>query len=146
MGKRSEHHQSAVLAVLKARRAPLSAYEVLDALNTSERPLAPTTVYRALSALLERGQIHRLESRNAFVACQGACREASQGGSEDGSQDACATILAVCDGCGAVEETVSTDVNAALSQATGRTGFTASRHVIELIGRCAACDAAGASQ
>lgn len=133
MGKRSEHHQSAVLAVLQTQRSPVSAYEVLEALSTSERSLAPTTVYRALNALLARGKIHRLESRNAFVACQGGC-------------GAGATILAVCDGCGAVEETVSKDVFAALSDAADQTGFTASRHVIELIGRCAACDGAGASQ
>lgn len=128
MGKRAESLRTDVLALLSAQRAPLSAYDVLDALSTDGRRLAPTTIYRALAALVESGSVHRLESRNAFVACQRRCAGR-------------ASVLAICEACGAVEETVSKDVMAALATVAGETGFTASRHVVEVIGQCAACSA-----
>lgn len=128
MGQRAETTQEAVLTLLKAQRAPLSAYDVLEALRRDGRRLAPTSVYRALTALIDNGAVHRLESRNAFVACRsaGAAHEA---------------ILSVCEECGAVEETICSSVLTALSRAAGRSGFAPSRHVIEVFGRCAACEA-----
>ena len=36
--------------------------------RTPSRP-APITIYRALDFLRENGLVHRIESRNAFVAC-----------------------------------------------------------------------------
>src|SRR6202022_2445950 len=58
-----------VLAALAASHKPLGAYEVIDRLaDRGPRP-APITVYRALDFLLANGLVHRIESRNAFVAC-----------------------------------------------------------------------------
>lgn len=130
MAKRSEKLQADTLALLKAERRPLSAYDILEALRSDERRLAPITIYRALSALVETGAVHRIESQNAFVACQTACGD-------------CASIMSICDHCGAVEETASRDVLTALSKAIGANGFAATRHVIEVLGRCAACGSAG---
>lgn len=130
MGKRAETMQAAVLAALQSRGAPLSAYQILEILQQGGRRLAPTTIYRALAALTAERKIHRLETRNAFVACRGGCGDA-------------ATILAVCDECGAVEETMSEDVLAALSSITGAKGFAPSRHVIEITGQCAECGPRG---
>lgn len=134
MGKRAEAMQAAVLAHLRTQRAPQSAYDVLDALRKDARRLAPTTIYRALAALVESGAVHRLESRNAFVACtrQGA-----------NPADDHAAILSICDDCGCVEETLSKDVLVAVSTVAGQSGFAPTRHVIEVIGQCAACGAAG---
>ena len=126
MGKRAEKLQAEILALLQAGRAPLSAYDVLEALRNDDWQLAPTTVYRALAALIESGTVHRLESRNAFVACQ-----------HEGDEHS--AILSFCNDCGAVEETVSKDVLTALRDAAGGTGFAPSRHVIEVLGQCAAC-------
>ena len=126
MGKRGEKLQASVLALLKTQPTPLSAYDILDALKDDNTRLAPTTIYRALAALIESGQIHRLESCNAFIACK--C-----------GVDAHTAILSICDQCGAVEETISKDVLAALANAVREIGFAPSRHVIEVLGRCAAC-------
>lgn len=129
MRKRSEMLQAAMLKLLRAQRAPLSAYDILNALKRDDQRLAPTTIYRALAVLVESGQAHRLESRNAFVACR--CEDEQH-----------AAILSICNDCGAVEETVSTDALAAVSNVARQTGFAPSRHVIEVLGRCAACVAA----
>ena len=57
-----------VLEALLASHKPLGAYEIIERLADKRRP-APITVYRALDFLRDNGLVHRIESRNAFVAC-----------------------------------------------------------------------------
>ena len=56
-------------AGLLSSHRPLGAYEVIDELAKSMLRPAPITVYRALDFLMENGLVHRIESRNAFLAC-----------------------------------------------------------------------------
>jgi Fur family zinc uptake transcriptional regulator len=128
MSKRGEKMQADVLAVLRRRGGPLSAYEVLDALRENHPKIAPPTIYRALAALTERGRVHRLESMNAYIACQ--CDLHMQ-----------ASILSICGDCGTVEESVAPDLLEELSSVAGKSGFQPSRHVIEIHGLCASCGA-----
>src|SRR5206468_3805443 len=58
-----------VLAALLVSHRPLGAYEIMDRLAPEGPRPAPITVYRALDFLRENGLVHRIESRNAFVAC-----------------------------------------------------------------------------
>ena len=120
--------QMDVLAILRRCARPLSAYDVLDAMRESHPRIAPPTIYRALAALTERGQVHRLESMNAFIACQ--CDRHVQ-----------ASILSICDDCGTVEESMAPDLLDELSSVAGKSGFQPARHVIEIHGRCASCGA-----
>ena len=126
MGKRGEKMQAEVLAVLRRRRGPMSAYDVMGELREANPKIAPPTIYRALAALTERGRVHRLESLNAYIACQ--C---------DRHQHA--TILSICDDCGTVEESVAPDLLKELSNIIGKSGFAPMRHVIEVHGLCASC-------
>ena len=57
-----------VLQALLSSHRPLGAYEVIDELAKSMPRPAPITVYRALDFLMENGLVHRIESRNAFLA------------------------------------------------------------------------------
>ena len=129
MSERRHRMQAQVLAVLRSRRLPMSAYEVLRCLREVRPRLAPPTIYRALAALSERGKVHRLESLNAFIACQ--C---------DRHHDA--SILSICTDCGAVEENLSIDLVTTLSSIAGKSGFAPMRHVIEVHGQCASCGSA----
>ena len=124
--------QAEVLEVLRQHGGPLSAYQLLDMLRAHHPKIAPPTVYRALATLIERGQIHRLESLNAYMACQ--CDGHDHG-----------AVLSICDDCGAVGESIAPKIVADLSTLIGATGFAAARHVIEIHGRCADCDT-GSSQ
>ena len=56
-----------VLEALAASHKPLGAYDIMDAVG-GPRP-APITVYRALEFLIALGLVHRIASRNAFLAC-----------------------------------------------------------------------------
>ena len=132
MGKRGEEIQTAVLAILRTSDCPHSAYDLLESLKDTYPKIAPPTVYRALAALVERGQIHRLESLNAYIACQ----------SEAHHQ---ASVLSICEDCGAVEENFEPDIVSRLSAALRKSGFSAQRHIIEVNGICESCRPAQAT-
>ena len=126
MGKRGEEMQTAVLAILRASDCPHSAYELLESLKDTYPKIAPPTVYRALAALVERGQIHRLESLNAYLACQIEAHHQ-------------ASVFSICEDCGVVEENFEPDIFSRLSSALQKSGFSAQRHIIEVNGICANC-------
>ncbi len=62
-------NQQEILSCLRAAKQPLGAYAILDRVRGAGIA-APTTVYRALNDLIGFGLVHRLESWNAFVACE----------------------------------------------------------------------------
>src|SRR3954467_12679798 len=69
-----------VLQALLSSHRPLGAYEVIDELAKSMPRPAPITVYRALDFLMENGLVHRIESRNAYLACAHDHDAAAMGG------------------------------------------------------------------
>ena len=132
MGKRGKQMQTEILSILRDSRSPHSAYTLLDRLQETYPKIAPPTVYRALAALGERGQIHRLESLNAYVACQSEAHYQT-------------SVLSICEDCGVVEETFEPDIFSLLSAALRKSGFSAQRHIIEVNGICASCGPAQAA-
>jgi Fur family zinc uptake transcriptional regulator len=122
--------KEAVLKTLQCAEKPLGAYAILAQIQPQKKKLAPTTIYRALSALVDEGQAHRIESMNAFICCRSErCREHPQ-------QTA---VFSICDDCGAVTEQVDPAVSRDLSVLATRIGFSATRHVIEIHGCCRMC-------
>src|SRR3954471_6091356 len=87
-----------VLAVLVSDHRPLGAYEIMDRLAGSGPRPAPITVYRALDFLLENGLVHRIASRNAFIACVHNHAAADS------------IVFLICERCGAVGEAPSAAV------------------------------------
>jgi len=115
-----------VLEALLASHRPLGAYEIMERLSDHGRP-APITVYRALDFLRENGLVHRIESRNAFVACV----HNHAGGD--------LIVFLICEHCGAVGEAPSAEVAEALKAASRAAGFTPKSPVIEIAGICSHC-------
>lgn len=119
-----------VLEALAATHAPIGAYELIEKLEDAEgRRPAPITVYRALDFLLEQGLAHRIESKNAFIACA----------HEHGGHGV--VMFLICESCGAVGEAISDTVGHALASAARHAGFKARAQVIEIAGECAHCRA-----
>ncbi|MGL4440153.1 MAG: Fur family transcriptional regulator [Bosea sp. (in: a-proteobacteria)] len=117
--------QARVLALLSAAGKPLSAYDLLNLLR-DDGVNAPPTVYRALERLMRDGLAHRIESLNAFVACnQPHHRELA--------------AFAICDHCGKVSELMGAELEGHLFNVASRTGFHASKATVELHGHCAGC-------
>ena len=66
-------NQSEILSCLRRAKEPMSAYAILDRVRMAGIS-HPPTVYRALNELMQKGMVHRLQSRSAFIACgHGVC-------------------------------------------------------------------------
>jgi Fur family zinc uptake transcriptional regulator len=116
-----------VLQALLSSHRPLGAYEVIDELAKSMPRPAPITVYRALDFLMENGLVHRIESRNAFLAC-----------AHDHDATAMVAFL-ICDHCGSVGEIPAAPVAQSLNAAARALGFAPKLSVVEIAGTCAHC-------
>jgi len=68
-GQRLTPIRRKVLGTLLASHKPLGAYEIIERLASKGARPAPITAYRALEFLRQNGLVHRIESRNAFIAC-----------------------------------------------------------------------------
>ena len=114
-----------VLGLLVDSAAPAKAYDLLHHLG-AEKPAKPPTIYRALDFLVRLGLAHKIQSLNAFIACEiGACERS--------------TVFFICDRCGAAEEFDADHALVDLSEAAARDGFQIARTMIEASGLCATC-------
>ena len=120
-------HADRVLEFLRRQGHPLSAYEILEALR-GDGVTAATTVYRALAKLLEAGDVHRIESLNAWTAC---CEP----------HHSETPVFEICDGCGSVTEHVASNLARSIAALSTDSGFAADRSIIEIHGRCSDCGA-----
>lgn len=123
--------------VLQANK-PVGAYDLITqlqqmrtAIDSSakdklQKNVAPPTVYRSLEFLLSEGLIHQLTSINAYVPC---CHPRAQH----------TAAFLICDQCQRVQECSSLPVQEMMIFAEQDIGFIVARSVIELSGRCQAC-------
>src|ERR1700730_625609 len=119
-----------VYRALHSTGAPMTAYEVLDAV----RPYgisAPPTVYRALNRVVDDGLAHRLESISAYVACA------------DPQHHHDSAVFAICNHCGRIEELLAASIIKRLHAHAAEQGFKVSATTVELRGRCAGCQLTG---
>jgi Fur family zinc uptake transcriptional regulator len=129
-GQRLTPIRRKVLSVLLGTHKPLGAYEIIDRLAPKGPRPAPITAYRALEFLRDNGLVHRIESRNAFIACV------------HNHAAGALVVFLICERCGAVGEASSSAVTATLTSAARAAGFTPKSPVIELTGVCSHCRAA----
>lgn len=126
--------------VLQATK-PVGAYDLITQLQQARlsassegikeseegaKNVAPPTVYRSLEFLLAEGLIHQLTSINAYVPC---CHPRAQH----------TAAFLICEQCQRVQECSSVPVQEMMSFAEQDVGFIVERSVIELSGRCQAC-------
>ncbi len=126
-GERLTPMRKQVLAALLANHKPLGAYEIIDRLADEGGRPAPITIYRALDFLMENGLVHRIESRNAFIACI------------HNHPDGDFVVFLICERCGAVGEASSKAVGETLKTAAKAAGFSPKAPVVEISGVCAHC-------
>jgi Fur family zinc uptake transcriptional regulator len=115
-----------IYELVAAAACPTGAYELLAALEPQRGRAAPTTIYRALDFLVEHGFVHRIESRNAFVAC-------CEIGKPHQSQ------FLICEQCGDTVEIPGEELAERLSATPPAHGFEVHKQVIELSGLCGEC-------
>ncbi|MGO2131811.1 MAG: Fur family transcriptional regulator [Halomonas sp.] len=115
-----------VLDTLNEGEMPLGAYGLLDRLR-GDGFSAPVQVYRSLEKLQALGLVHRLESLNAYTACNlsGDCLGSA--------------AFVICDDCGVIDELNDAELQRDLASMASRHGFTLRRSTIELHGTCTRC-------
>ena len=118
-----------VLEALLESHVPASAYDVIDRLAGHGAPrLAPVSIYRALDFLVTHNFAHRIESKNAYVACDRGA-ECEPG----------ATLFLICDNCGAAGEASSEALGTLVNAETKKRDFLPRLRVLEIRGLCARC-------
>ena len=121
-----------VLEILAQSHAPLGAYDIVEKLKKVKESSPAMSVYRALDFLTGEGLAHRIESKNAFLACSG--------GHEGGD----IVLFMLCERCGTVAEVNSSVLGRDLAQAAKAVYFTPKVPVLEVSGLCGRCRESGA--
>lgn len=125
-GSRLTGQRRDVLSCVAESHSAVGAYDIIERMAGHGPRPAPITVYRALDFLEAHGLVHKIESRNAFIACTHP---------HEGKPAA----MLVCEKCGLVAELDASEMFDALQSAAKSQGFAVHRSVVELTGLCAAC-------
>ena len=122
-------NQQIIFDFIEKAKEPLKAYSIL--FNVQKKGIkAPLQVYRALDKLVEIGKIHKVESRNAFIACKSASCEISH-----------ATAFSICTKCKNVSEINNLKLSKYLTNFEDDTGMQYNKYNLEFFGLCKKCKA-----
>ena len=120
-------NQQIIFDLIDKSPEPLKAYTILY--NVQKKGInAPPQVYRALDKLVEIGKIHKIESKNAFVACKNSDCEISK-----------ATAFSICESCEVVDEISDVKLSKYLSSFNHKKGMKFKRFNLEFFGLCKKC-------
>ena len=120
-------NQQIIFDLIDKSSEPLKAYSIL--FNVQKKGIkAPLQVYRALDKLVAIGKIHKIESRNAFIACQNSSCQISK-----------ATAFSICENCEQVSEISNTKLSKYLSNFVDEAGMKFSKYNLEFFGLCKKC-------
>ena len=115
-----------VLEILLRQHQALGAYDIIDSMDWGDRKRASSVVYRALDFLTKHGLVHKMHSRNAFVAC-------SHPHAAHGAQ------FLICTDCDRIAEIADRAVERDIVSAAKDAGFTVQSPMIEIEGLCPHC-------
>jgi Fur family zinc uptake transcriptional regulator len=120
-------NQQIIFDLIDKSPEPLKAYTILY--NVQKKGInAPPQVYRALDKLVEIGKIHKIESKNAFVACKNVDCEISK-----------TTAFSICESCEMVDEISDVKLSKYLSSFNQKKGMKFLRFNLEFFGLCKKC-------
>ena len=121
-------NQQTVLDILESAKEPLKAYAIL--FDTQKKGIkAPLQVYRALDKLIEIGKVHKIESKNSYIACK-----------HKGCDSNTSTSFLICELCDQVTE-LKKNISSYFSKQSADVNFTYSKHNLEIYGICKDCKA-----
>ncbi|OWK28486.1 Fur family transcriptional regulator [Sphingomonas mucosissima] len=120
--------RASVFGALAGFDKPASAYDIAEAVSKTEgRRVAANSVYRILDLFVGANLVRKVESANAYVA-----------NAHPGCLHDC--IFLVCDVCGQTTHLDDDRLTGGVRDAASAAGFVPVRPVIEVRGRCAACN------
>ena len=120
-------NQKIIFDIIDKSGGPMKAYSIL--FDVQKKGIkAPLQVYRALDKLVAIGKIHKIESRNAFIACQNSSCQISK-----------ATAFSICESCEQVSEISNNKLSKYLSNFVDETGMKFTKYNLEFFGLCKNC-------
>ena len=120
-------NQKIIFDIIDKSGEPMKAYSIL--FNVQKKGIkAPLQVYRALDKLVEIGKIHKVESRNAFVACKNSNCEVSK-----------ATAFSICENCEKITEINNLNLSKYLTNFKDVSGMKYKKYNLEFFGLCKRC-------
>jgi len=126
MGRSIGINDEPVLNLLLSNHHIFSAYDITETISNKGRRLQPIQIYRSLEKLIDLGVVHRLSTKNGFIACY-----------EDGK---CATSqFLICTKCDRVKEIDSELMDQEIQDSAEKNGFSISSKSVEVLGLCSNC-------
>ena len=89
---------------------------------------SPLQVYRALDKLIEIGKVHKIESRNSYIACK-----------HEGCNAKTSTAFLICEKCDSVTELKRNNLLSYFSKQAEKDNFQYRKHNLEIYGLCKSC-------
>ena len=127
MQQELSHNQKLVHKLLKKSNKPLKAYSILFEIQKMGIK-SPTQVYRALDKLIEIGKVHKIESKNSYVACKNKnCLNKSS------------TSFLICNSCEKITEIEEETMSEQFSNLCKKFNSNYSQHNLEIFGTCSTC-------
>ena len=120
-------NQKIILDFIQKNKKPVKAYSILS--NVKKKGInAPPQVYSAVDRLVDMGKIHKIESKNAFVACQNSNCKVSK-----------AAAFSICESCEEVTEIDNSKISKYLSSFADKIGMKYKKYNLEFFGLCKKC-------
>ena len=89
---------------------------------------APLQVYRALDKLIEIGKVHKIESKNSYIACEHKNCDSST-----------STSFLICETCDQVTELKKKNLSEYFAKQSVQANFKYAKHNLEIYGVCKDC-------
>ena len=115
-----------ILSFLLDIHRAFGAYDIVEYVSKLGKRVQATQVYRSLENLMELGVVHKLKTKNAFIACFGDGECISQ-------------QFFICDVCDGVSEIQSKNFSTAIQDIAKKNKFTIKLPSIEILGVCSEC-------
>ena len=121
------NNQQTVLNLLEKSKEPLKAYAILY--DTQKKGIkAPLQVYRALDKLIEIGKVHKIESKNSYMACE-----------HKNCNSSTSTSFLICEICDQVSELTQKNLPSYFAKLSEQANFKYAKHNLEIFGACKNC-------
>jgi Fur family zinc uptake transcriptional regulator len=126
VGKSIGINDEPVLHLLLSNHRAFSAYDIAENLSKMGKRIQPIQIYRSLEKLMALDVVHRLSTKNGFVACY-----------EDGK--CTAGQFLICDKCNSVKEIDSQLLNREIQNSARENNFSIVSKNVEVQGLCREC-------
>tara|TARA_B100001540_G_C15761054_1_gene621695 strand:+ start:144 stop:545 length:402 start_codon:yes stop_codon:yes gene_type:complete len=121
------NNQQTVLNLLEHSKEPLKAYTILFDIQ-KKGIKSPLQVYRALDKLIKIGKVHKIESKNSYIACNNVnCSSQTS------------TSFLICEICDKVIELKKNNLPKYFLKISEKSNFKYTKHNVEIYGACKTC-------